>query len=63
MSSLARSLFIEPSLLMLDEPTNYLDLKGVIWLNNSQGWNKTLLIVSHDQAFLDDVCIDILLDT
>lgn len=48
---------------MLDEPTNYLDLKGVIWLNNSQGWNKTLLIVSHDQAFLDDVCIDIHLDT
>ncbi|XP_045148547.1 ATP-binding cassette sub-family F member 1 isoform X2 [Echinops telfairi] len=58
--SLARALFMEPTLLMLDEPTNHLDLNAVIWLNNYlQGWRKTLLIVSHDQGFLDDVCTDI----
>ncbi|XP_052019897.1 ATP-binding cassette sub-family F member 1 isoform X2 [Apodemus sylvaticus] len=63
--SLARALFMEPTLLMLDEPTNHLDLNAVIWLNNYlQGWRKTLLIVSHDQGFLDDVCTDIIhLDT
>lgn len=63
--SLARALFMEPTLLMLDEPTNHLDLNAVIWLNNYlQGWKKTLLIVSHDQGFLDDVCTDIIhLDT
>ncbi|XP_006011873.1 ATP-binding cassette sub-family F member 1 isoform X3 [Latimeria chalumnae] len=59
--SLARALFMEPTLLMLDEPTNHLDLNAVIWLNNYlQSWKKTLLIVSHDQGFLDDVCTDII---
>ncbi|XP_039537048.1 ATP-binding cassette sub-family F member 1 isoform X2 [Pimephales promelas] len=59
--SLARALFMEPTLLMLDEPTNHLDLNAVIWLNNYlQSWKKTLLIVSHDQSFLDDVCTDIM---
>ncbi|CAJ0924819.1 unnamed protein product [Ranitomeya imitator] len=59
--SLARALFMEPTLLMLDEPTNHLDLNAVIWLNNYlQSWKKTLLIVSHDQGFLDDVCTDIM---
>merc|ERR550539_1112900 len=59
--SLARALFIEPTLLMLDEPTNHLDLNAVIWLDNYlQGYKKTLLIVSHDQSFLDNVCTDII---
>ncbi|KAF7686176.1 ATP-binding cassette sub-family F member 1 isoform X1 [Silurus meridionalis] len=59
--SLARALFMEPTLLMLDEPTNHLDLNAVIWLNNYlQSWKKTLLIVSHDQSFLDEVCTDII---
>jgi len=59
--SLARALFLEPTLLLLDEPTNHLDLNAVIWLNNYlQEWKKTLLIVSHDQSFLDDVCSDII---
>ncbi|XP_068222624.1 ATP-binding cassette sub-family F member 1 [Palaemon carinicauda] len=58
--SLARALFMEPTLLMLDEPTNHLDLNAVIWLDNYlQGWKKTLLVVSHDQSFLDNVCTDI----
>ncbi|XP_014675912.1 PREDICTED: ATP-binding cassette sub-family F member 1-like [Priapulus caudatus] len=59
--SLARALFIEPTLLLLDEPTNHLDLNAVIWLDNYlQQWKKTLLIVSHDQSFLDNVCNDII---
>merc|ERR1711887_523537 len=57
--SLARALFMEPTLLMLDEPTNHLDLNAVIWLDNYlQGWKKTLLVVSHDQSFLDNICTD-----
>ncbi|CAL7947933.1 unnamed protein product [Xylocopa violacea] len=59
--SLARALFLEPTLLLLDEPTNHLDLNAVIWLDNYlQAWKKTLLIVSHDQSFLDNVCTDII---
>ncbi|CAD6198037.1 unnamed protein product [Caenorhabditis auriculariae] len=59
--SLARALYLEPTLLMLDEPTNHLDLNAVIWLDNYlQTWKKTLLIVSHDQGFLDSVCTDII---
>jgi len=59
--SLARALFMEPTLLLLDEPTNHLDLNAVIWLDNYlQQWKKTLLVVSHDQQFLDNVCTDII---
>ncbi|KAF7489921.1 ATP-binding cassette sub-family F member 1 [Sarcoptes scabiei] len=59
--SLARALFMEPSILLLDEPTNHLDLNAVIWLDNYlQEWKKTLIIVSHDQSFLDNVCTDII---
>nr|APD26546.1 ATP-binding cassette transporter subfamily F member 1 protein [Brachionus koreanus] len=59
--SLARALFMEPTFLMLDEPTNHLDLNAVIWLDNYlQNWKKTLLIVSHDQSFLDNVCTDVI---
>ncbi|KAL5281464.1 ABCF1 family protein [Megaselia abdita] len=63
--SLARALYMEPTLLLLDEPTNHLDLNAVIWLDNYlQSWKKTLLIVSHDQSFLDNVCNEIIhLDT
>ncbi|XP_067940351.1 ATP-binding cassette sub-family F member 1-like [Watersipora subatra] len=58
---LARALFLEPTLLLLDEPTNHLDLNAVIWLDNYlQNWKKTLLIVSHDRSFLDNVCTDII---
>ncbi len=46
---------------MLDEPTNHLDLNAVIWLDNYLlSWKKTLLIVSHDQDFLNSVCDEIL---
>ena len=44
-----------------DEPTNHLDLNAVIWLDNYlQKWKKMLLVVSHDQDFLDSVCSDFL---
>ncbi|KAK2704966.1 hypothetical protein QYM36_017124 [Artemia franciscana] len=59
--SLARALYLEPPLLLLDEPTNQLDFKAYFWLDNYlQAWKKTLLIVSHDQSILDNVCTDII---
>ena len=59
--SLARALFMEPNLLLLDEPTNHLDLNAAIWLDDYlTKWKKTLLIVSHDQDFLNSVCEEVL---
>jgi len=58
--ALARALFAKPDLLLLDEPTNMLDLKAIIWLENHlQSWPSTILCVSHDRHFLDEVCTDI----
>jgi ATP-binding cassette subfamily F protein 1 len=59
--SLAYALYMQPRLLLLDEPTNHLDLNAVIWLTNylSKDWKKSLIIVSHDRNFLDEVCTDI----
>ncbi|EKX54018.1 ATP-binding cassette sub-family F like protein [Guillardia theta CCMP2712] len=55
--SLARALFIRPTLLLLDEPTNHLDLNAVLWLDDYlRGWEKTLIVVSHDVEFLNSVC-------
>lgn len=43
------------------EPTNHLDLNAVIWLDDYlQRWKKTLLVVSHDQDFLNSVCQEII---
>ncbi|MBT8097150.1 MAG: ATP-binding cassette domain-containing protein [Woeseia sp.] len=54
--NLARALMCRSSLLLLDEPTNHLDLDAVIWL---EGWLRsysgTLLLISHDRDFLDNV--------
>ena len=59
--SLARALFMKPTLMLLDEPTNHLDLNAVIWLDDYlQKWKNTVLIVSHDQDFMDSVCTDII---
>lgn len=59
--SLAAMLFLEPDLLLLDEPTNYLDIEGAIWLKSHlKRYPHTLLVVSHDREFLDEVCDAIL---
>ena len=59
--SLARALFMEPTLLILDEPTNHLDLNAVLWLDAYlQNWKGTLIVVSHDQDFLNNVVTDII---
>ena len=56
----------EPDILLLDEPTNHLDLDTVVWLedylkNRTSRGEKTLtiLMVTHDRYFLDNVCTDI----
>ena len=55
--ALARALFIQPTLLLLDEPTNHLDMEAVVWLEDYLSkWNKILLLVSHSQDFLNNVC-------
>lgn len=60
--SLARALFIEPSLLCLDEPTNHLDIDAVLFLDDhlSTKWKGTVLTVSHDCDFLDNIVTDII---
>jgi len=59
--ALARALFCKPDLLLLDEPTNMLDMQAIIWLERYlQTWESTLLVVSHDRSFLDQVPTDIL---
>lgn len=54
---LIRALINEPDLFLLDEPTNHLDLEGILWLEKFLEREKTtLLIVSHDRQFLQNVC-------
>ena len=59
--ALAQALISNPDLLILDEPTNHLDLEMVVWLEGflSRG-NRSLLMVTHDRYFLDNVCSVIL---
>jgi len=60
--SLAQALFARPNILLLDEPTNMLDFPAVVWLENyiNTQLKSTLLVVSHDRAFLDNVTTDII---
>lgn len=54
--NLAQALICRADLLLLDEPTNHLDLDAVIWLERwLQRFEGTLLMISHDRTFLDNV--------
>jgi ATPase subunit of ABC transporter with duplicated ATPase domains len=54
---LAQALFGNPDILLLDEPTNQLDLKSINWLEEFLSrFNNTVIIVSHDRHFLNQVC-------
>ena len=58
---LAQSLFGNPDILILDEPTNYLDINAKIWLENFLlNFKNTVIVVSHDRHFLNKVCTHIL---
>ncbi|CAF9909935.1 hypothetical protein IMSHALPRED_008510 [Imshaugia aleurites] len=59
--ALARALFCEPDLLLLDEPSNMLDVPSITFLSSYlQSYPSTLLVVSHDRAFLNEVATDII---
>lgn len=54
---LAQALFGNPDVLLLDEPTNDLDIETAMWLENFLAeFKNTVLVVSHDRHFLDNVC-------
>jgi ATPase subunit of ABC transporter with duplicated ATPase domains len=54
---LAQALFGQPDILLLDEPTNHLDIKAIRWLEEFLlGYDKTVIVVSHDRHFLNQVC-------
>ena len=53
---LAKVLLRKPSLFLLDEPTNHLDIESIQWLESFlSGYPGTVMLVSHDRAFLDNV--------
>jgi ATP-binding cassette subfamily F protein 3 len=55
--ALAGTLFSDPDLLILDEPSNHLDLEAQLWLTEHlKRYPHTLLMVSHDRDLLNDVC-------
>ncbi|GAB3923440.1 ABC-F family ATP-binding cassette domain-containing protein [Mucilaginibacter myungsuensis] len=59
--ALARLLIEDPEIYVIDEPTNHLDIDTIEWLEKllTEG-NKTILMVTHDRYFLDNVCNEIL---
>lgn len=59
--NLAQALLCPSDLLLLDEPTNHLDLDAVIWLERwLQRYQGTLLLISHDKAFIDSCVAQII---
>lgn len=59
--ALAKALFVKPTLLLLDDPTAHLDLAACVWLEEYlKRWERTLVLVSHSQDFLNSVCTQML---
>ena len=57
---LAQALFGHPDVILLDEPTNNLDLASVVWLEDFlMDYEDTVLVVSHDRYLLNNVCTHI----
>src|SRR5271168_1438491 len=57
---LAQALFSRPDVLLLDEPTNNLDINSIRWLEGAlNDYNATMVIISHDRHFLNQVCTHI----
>jgi len=57
---LAQALFSKPDVLLLDEPTNNLDIHSIRWLEGVlNGYDATMVIISHDRHFLNQVCTHI----
>ena len=57
---LAQALFGHPDVVLLDEPTNNLDLRSVVWLEDFLAdYTGTVLVVSHDRYFLNNICTHI----
>ena len=56
--ALCRLLLQQPDILLLDEPTNHLDAESVHWLEQHlQNYKGTVIAVTHDRYFLDNVCL------
>ena len=57
---LAQALFSRPDVLLLDEPTNNLDIHSIGWLERTlNAYDATMIIISHDRHFLNQVCTHI----
>jgi len=64
--ALAAVLLQPADLMVLDEPTNFLELQGIVWLQQhlqavSEQAQKTVVVVSHDRDFIDSVCDQIII--
>lgn len=60
-ASLVKAFILEPDFILLDEPTNMLDIPAIVWLERMVvNLKTTVIVVSHDREFLDSVCTNIL---